>query len=85
MKSITIHGIEKPLAKLIESKARSERLSINKTVKKLLEESLGIRPPNTGTHQREFEEFCGLWSNSQLLEFDNNTKELRTVNLDDWK
>ena len=40
MKSITIHGIDDPLAKLIKSKVRSEGLSVNKTVKKLLEESL---------------------------------------------
>jgi hypothetical protein len=32
MKSITIHGIDDPLAELIKSKAQSEGLSINKTV-----------------------------------------------------
>ena len=42
MKSITIHGIDDPLAGLIKSRAQSEGLSINKTVKKLLEESLGV-------------------------------------------
>jgi hypothetical protein len=36
MKSITIHGIDDPLAELIKSKAQSERLSINKTIKKRL-------------------------------------------------
>ena len=43
MKSITIHGIDDPLAELIKSRARSEGLSINKTVIKLLEESLGFQ------------------------------------------
>ena len=44
MKSITIHGIDEPLEKLIKSRAREEGLSINKTLKKLLEQSLGVKP-----------------------------------------
>jgi len=36
MKSITLRKIDGPLSELIKSKARSEGLSINKTVKKIL-------------------------------------------------
>ncbi len=36
MKSITVHKIDKPLAELIESKARSEGLSISKTIPQFL-------------------------------------------------
>jgi predicted DNA binding CopG/RHH family protein len=44
MKSITIHGIDEPLAKLIKSKAKQEGLSINQTIKNILESSLGVKP-----------------------------------------
>ena len=37
MKSITIHGVDKPLAELIKSKATSEGLSVNRTIKKIFE------------------------------------------------
>ena len=85
MKSITIHGIDDPLAELIKSRARSEGLSINKTVKKLLEESLGVKPRTKGTNRSDFEEFCGIWSDSELAEFEKNTKNLRNINHEDWK
>ncbi|UCD81259.1 MAG: hypothetical protein JSW26_07495 [Desulfobacterales bacterium] len=85
MKSITIHNIDEPLAELIKSKARSEGLSINKTVKKLLEESLGVKPREKATNLSDFEEFCGIWSDSELAEFEDATNDLRKVNHEDWK
>lgn len=85
MKSITIHGIDDPLAELIKSKAQSEGLSINKTVKKLLEESLGVKPRNKGKHRCDFEEFSGIWSESERIEFEERTDELRNVNNEDWQ
>lgn len=85
MKSITIHGIDDPLAKLIKSKAQSEGLSINKTVKKLLEESLGVKPRNKGINRSDFEEFFGIWSESERIEFEDRTDELRNVNDEDWQ
>jgi hypothetical protein len=85
MKSITIHGIDDPLAKLIKSKALTEGLSINKTVKKLLEESLGVKPRDKGINRGDFEEFCGIWSESERTEFEEKTKDLRHVNYEDWQ
>ncbi len=64
MKSITLHNIDGPLVELIKSKAKSEGLSINKTVKKILEESLGVRPKPEGAFRNDFEGFCGLWSDT---------------------
>jgi hypothetical protein len=85
MKSITIHGIDDSLAELIKSRTRSEGLSINKTVIKLLEESLGVKPRIKGTNRSDFEEFCGIWSDSELAEFEKNTEDLRNINHEDWK
>ena len=85
MKSITIHGIDDPLAELIKSRAQTEGLSINKTVKKLLEESLGVKPRTKGINREDFEEFCGIWSNSDLVKFEEDTKDLRNINDEDWK
>jgi hypothetical protein len=85
MKSITVHGIDEPLAKLIKSKAQSEGLSINKTIKKVLEEAFGVKPRHKSTNRSEFEEFCGLWSKSELDEFEHKTKALRKVDSEDWQ
>ena len=79
MKSITIHGIDDPLAELLKSRAQSEGLRINKTVKKILEESLGVKPRAKSINRSDFEEFCGIWSDSELAEFEDNTKDLGAV------
>jgi len=85
MKSITIHGIDDPLAELIKSKARSQGLSVNKTIKRLLEDSLGVKPRPKDSNRRDFEEFCGIWSDSDLAEFEDNTEDLRNIDYEDWK
>jgi hypothetical protein len=85
MKSITIHGIDKQLERLIKSKAESEGLSVNKTVKKLLETSLGVKPKIIRENLKEFEEFCGLWTREDLDEFEEKTEDLRRVDQRDWQ
>lgn len=85
MKSITLHKIDGPLAELIKSKARSEGLSMNKTVQKILEESLGVKPRSAKNRRKDFEEFCGLWSDRDLAEFSQNTEALNTIDSKDWQ
>ena len=85
MKTITIHGIDQPLADLIQSKARSEGLSVNKTVKRLLEEALGVKPRSKGLNRHQFKEFCGIWSKSDQLEFEEKTEDFKTINSGDWQ
>ena len=85
MKSITIHKIDAPLAELIKSKARSEGLSINKTVKKILEESLGVKPKPGGVFRKDFEEFCGIWSEMELTAFYERVEDLNRIDPEEWQ
>jgi len=85
MKSITIHGVDDPLAELIKSKARSEGLSISQTIKRILEAALGVEPKQEAGKRGDFEEFCGVWTEDDLPEFTEKTKELRKVDLGDWR
>ena len=85
MKSITIHGVDGPLVEMIKSKAQSEGLSINQTIKKILESALGVKPRQAGSQRGDFEEFCGVWKESDLAEFKENTKALRKVDPGDWR
>ena len=85
MKSMTIHGIDKQLEDLIKSKAKSEGLSINKTIKKLLETSLGIKPQPSQKNLDEFKEFHGLWNREDLKVFEEKTAGIRTVANEDWQ
>jgi len=85
MKSITIHGVDDPLSELIKSKAQSDGLSINQTIKRILESSLGVKPRQAGGKRGDFEEFCGIWTEVDLAEFKENAKEFRKVDPGDWR
>lgn len=85
MKSMTIHGIDKQLADLIKAKAQSEGLSINKTIKQILEAALGIKPPPQNKNMEDFKEFCGIWNETDLSEFEEKTEDTRAVDLGDWQ
>ncbi len=82
MKSITIHGIDNPLAELIKSKARSQGLSVSKTVKMILEEALGVKPQVIAKRRRDFEEFSGIWADLEHAEFHEKIKDLSSVDHD---
>lgn len=85
MKSITLHKIDGPLAKLIKSKARANGLSINKTVQQILEESLGVKPKPDGAFRNDFKEFCGIWSDIDLAEFNERAGDLNKIDPEDWR
>lgn len=85
MKSITIHNIDENLHKLVQEKAGAEGLSLNKTIQALLEEALGVKPKNLGKHYDEFKEFCGIWSEEDGLDFEEQTREFCQVHTEDWK
>ena len=84
MKSITIHGLEDELDKGIRSKAEKEGRSLNKTIKQLLKEALGlIDQPRD--HRQDFLDLCGVWSKSDLHDFERATEDLRSIDPEDWK
>lgn len=84
MKSITIHGLDDPLDKLIREKARFYGLSLNKTIKKLLRDSLGISDRKRDNKQA-FKDLFGVWSEKDLKEFEQSTKDFEKIDAEDWK
>ena len=83
MKTISLHGVDVPLNEKIREKARQMGLSVNKTVKKLLENSLGLSK-NKGEDGR-FKELCGVWSEKEAAEFRKNTEKFNRIDPEDWK
>lgn len=84
MKAITIHGIDGILEKLIRQKAQSHEMSLNKTIKQLLRESLGISKKHA--KRNSFDKFYGVWSKKEADEFDKIIEEeFEAVDEEDWK
>ena len=81
MKSITIHNLDDELALAIRNKARTENLSLNKTLKKILSQSL-IQKKKTGT----FDKYFGTWTHKEAIEFDKRIVDMfEQVDPEDWK
>lgn len=85
MKSITIHNLEDSLNNSIRERARQEGLSLNKTIKKLLAETLGLADATVAARENEFVDLCGVWDDKDLLAFELNTRELNSVDPEDWQ
>jgi hypothetical protein len=84
MPSITIHDLDKTVAALIRAQARAEKTSLNKIIKRLLEEALGIRA-SKGKNRKDFEALSGTWSKAQKRSFDKRLEEVSQVDPGDWR
>ena len=85
MKSITIHGVDEQLATRLQRTAQDQRTSVNRVVKRLLEEALGLKPRPAGRNREHFEAFAGLWTEQDLEEFRRATAALSQVDGQDWQ
>ena len=83
MKSITIHGMDETLDRRLREKADAEGKSLNKTIKGLLEESLGLR--RSRNRREEFMDLFGSWSTEEQEQFERATEDLRRVDPEDWE
>jgi hypothetical protein len=65
MKSITIHGLDDDLDEQIRHKAEAAGLSLNKTIKLLVREALGMADPCPDRRQ-DFQDLFGAWTAADL-------------------
>lgn len=84
MKSISIHGIDEEMEKMVEERAKNEGKSVNKIVKELIAKALGIgeKPPD---NKAEFADLCGIWTEAEAAEFIELISDLETVDKKDWR
>ena len=85
MKSITIHGIDDITSQQLQIVAEKLGLSLNKTIKKIIQEALGIKPSEISSRRGDFEEFCGVWSDDDLNDFTAATRPLSQIDHEEWK
>jgi len=85
MKSITIHGLDETLDRLIRKRAKKHGKSLNKTIKRLLEESLGIHKKPNSDYREDFLDLFGIWSKKEAIQFMTNNKDLEKIDKEDWQ
>jgi len=84
MKSLSIHGLDAEMEKLINKRAKNANASVNKIVKELLRKSLGLGPEKID-NRAEFLDFFGVWTEDEEKSFQEATRDLETFNPEDWK
>jgi len=84
MKSITIHGLDEEIAKLIKKRAKSEHTSFNKIVKELLGKALGVGGKDKNNRD-EFMDLFGIWKDEEEKDFSASIEDLETINPSDWR
>ncbi len=85
MKSITIHGLDETLDKLIRKRAKKQGSSLNKTIKRLLEESLGFHRKQNSDHRDDFLDLFGVWTKRESEQFMSQIKDLEKIDKEDWQ
>lgn len=69
----------------IKSRAKDERRSINKTVKKILAGTLGHPDDLAGERRKVFMDVFGKWSRQELADFEKHLNAERQIDEKDWK
>ena len=83
MKSITIHNMDDSIATLIETEAKNQNTSMNKTIKNLLGAALGVAPSHK--LNSDFTEFTGVWSDVEKDDFNKRVMECEVIDKGDWE
>ncbi len=85
MKSITIHNLSERQSELITQKAQENGNSLNKTIKGLLNQALGITSDPENNRRNNFMDLFGTWDEEEYQEFEEQTKVFRKIDPADWK
>ena len=85
MKSITIHGLDEVLDERIRERAKKYGLSLNKTIKLLLAESLGIQESQDENRRKNFMDLFGIWTQEETKEFNKIVQDMRKIDTQDWE
>lgn len=83
MKSITLHNLDNQTVAVIEKMAQEQGKSLNKTIKQILHQALGIS--ESGSKEDEFAEFIGSWSEEDVRDFNRSTSEFGKITPLDWQ
>lgn len=84
MKSITIHKIDDETEKALVAIASREGISLNKLIKQLLRESLGLEEEPIN-YRADFESLWGAWSQEEGAEFNERVKVFDEIVDGDWE
>jgi hypothetical protein len=85
MTAITLRNIPPKLHDVIQRRADTDGLSLNKTVIRMLEEAAGQRTVTTRELHDDLDHLAGTWSDEDAAAFESALVEQRRVDPELWK
>jgi hypothetical protein len=85
MKSLSLRGIHDDLSENLKKISQKEGISLNKTVLKLLEDSVGIKRKKRLNIYRDLDELAGTWGKKDEKEFKDKMHFFEMIDKDVWK
>jgi hypothetical protein len=86
MKAIILRDVPPELARLIRRRAEQEKMSLNKTVVRLLEEGTGLQEKKKGKSLHDdLDGLAGVWTQKEARDFERALQKQRTIDPDLWK
>ena len=86
MKAITLRDVPPELARLIQRRAEQEKMSLNKTVVRLLEEGTGLQQKKKAKPLHDdLDALAGSWTQREARDFEQALEKQRAIDPDLWK
>jgi hypothetical protein len=85
MKAITLRKLPPELASIVHRRAREKRLSINRAVISLMEETLLGSGGKLEALYHDLDHLAGCWTAEEAAAFDRSLAEQRKVDPELWK
>lgn len=80
--SLTIHNLDPVLYSVLKQKAEATNVSLNRLIKTLLTQSLGL---NKTKKVADLSAFINQWDQDELKQFQQTQTDFSTVDATDWK
>jgi hypothetical protein len=85
MKSLSLRGIDDDLSNHLKKISQKEGTSLNKTVLRLLEDSVGVKKNNRLNLYHDLDDLAGTWNSREEKEFNDKIQLLKKIDKDLWK
>ncbi|MDD8027148.1 MAG: hypothetical protein PHI34_11595 [Acidobacteriota bacterium] len=83
MKTMSIHGVDRDMSLKIKEKSAEYGLSANKTIKRILADSLGLAGEKSGPNS-DFENLCGALPAAEAAELEKSLSDMDVVDTEAW-